>query len=288
MLGGERARGAGLALTPQHRPGRAAREDPVDDLHRRAEDVVGRDLAGHRLDLEARGRRCEHDAVTLRVMGLDQPPGLPVQAPCDVVLEEPLRRSPSTPPRCGPRQAPSAIFRNFSKSSPVAIPRAWPSSVFASSTGPISRMADPVAVEGRRREAVDERAVVVEERGDLRAGRSRCDRVEQLVKRRHRAPPPVAPRRSARCGRAAHGRRSAPPAMPRRPAASPAISSRLAASCRAVANSSRETESAPWMRPWSSSWRPWSRHSLRRTALRRRAAPRRARRAATRRRTARR
>ena len=44
--------------------------------------------------------------------------------------------------------------------------------------GPDLEVADAVAVERRRREVVDDCAVVVEERGDLRALRRGCDRVE--------------------------------------------------------------------------------------------------------------
>src|SRR5213079_2883279 len=71
--------------------------------------------------------------------------------------------------------------------------------------GPDLEVADAVAVERRRREGVDDRAVVVEERGDLRPLRCGRDRVEQLIQRRHRAPPRVAWHRSARSAPADRG-----------------------------------------------------------------------------------
>src|SRR3954468_12673491 len=103
-------------------------------------------------------------------MGLDEPPCLPVHAPGDLVLEQPLADRTDLLLAVPAPRAQRHLEELLEVLGAVDAARGAEQRPCELERADL-RVAQAMAVERRRREAVDDRAVVVEERGDLRPGR---------------------------------------------------------------------------------------------------------------------
>ena len=247
-----------LARPPQDRAVDLAVDDPVDLGQPGAENVVDPDLPRERFHLERQRRGRDHDPVPTRLVGVDQSPRLWIQGPSEGGQQQPLAELLQIA-RLAAAEGPDADSHE-----PVEVGDSG-DGLQADQHQP--RRFDRRHVSGagtvlhhrQRGVAVDQRAVEVEERSDLRpaagssrpprSGRRPCSSVAapQDGRASVRSRPPGGPgvgspscdRTSSRRSTSWSSLRNA--ARPSESAvASPASSPRLAASRRPVLNSSAE------------------------------------------------
>ena len=168
MCGAELADGARLAGPPQRRSVGPPGEDAVlAGLEGGGEDVLDVEGARGGLELEAGRRGGEHERVAHPVVGLDDRPHLREDPAVDVVGEElvaELEQLGLRPPAPGGQRQLEQLVEILRR--PDARPR--DQQRLGELDRPDVPAADAVRVEGLGREAVDQGAVVVEARHDVR------------------------------------------------------------------------------------------------------------------------